>query len=50
MHQKKHDPSLSGWLKVVVGIAVATAATAGVGSSSAPNPQPPTACVQMRAL
>ena len=52
MRRKKHDPSLSGWLKVIVGLAVvAIATTAEAGNvSTAPALRPTTTCVQLRVL
>jgi hypothetical protein len=50
--KKKHDPALSGWLKVVVGLAVAAVATtAQVGHAGTVSTwRPTTGCVQVRVL
>lgn len=49
--KKKPDPRLSGWVQVVVSLAIITAATAGTGQhNSVPSPRPLTGCVQLRVL
>lgn len=48
--RKKPAPSLTGWVQVVVSLAIATAATAGVGHSSVTAPRPPTVCAQLQVL
>jgi hypothetical protein len=47
--KKKPDPRSSGWVQVVVSLAIiAATATAGAGHNGVPGPQPPTVCAQLR--
>jgi hypothetical protein len=49
--KKKPDPRLSGWVQVVVSLAIIAAATAGTGQhNGVPSPRPPTVCTQLRVL
>lgn len=51
MTRKKPDPRSSGWVQVVVSLAIiaaSAAATAGTGHNGVPGPQPPTVCAQLR--
>jgi hypothetical protein len=50
MSRKKRAPSLSGWVQVVVGLAIALAAAAGVGHNDVSSPRPPTVGCQVRVL
>ncbi len=50
MGRKKQNPSVSGWVQVIVSLAIAGVVTAGASHSDVTNPRPPTACVQLRVL
>jgi hypothetical protein len=48
--RKKPDPGTSGWVQVVVGLAVTLTVAAGVGHNGVAAPRPPTVCAQLRVL
>ena len=48
MSRKNHEPGLTGWVQVVVGLAIIAAATAGTEHNDVPSPRPPTVCAQLR--
>ncbi len=50
MSKKRQAPSLSGWVQVVVSLAIAFTAAAGAGHNDVPSPRPPTVCTQLRVL
>jgi hypothetical protein len=48
--KQKPSPNSSGWVQVIVGLAIAVATvTAGTGHIVT-SPRPPTGCVQLRVL
>lgn len=49
MTKKKHQPSVPGWVQVVVYLAIAFTAAAGAGHNDV-APRPPTVCAQLRGL
>ncbi len=50
MSKKAHNPGSSGWVQVVVGLAVVVVATTGAGHNGVTSPQPTTVCAQLRVL
>lgn len=50
MSKKRQASGLSGWVQVVVSLAIiaASAATAGTEHNGVPSPRPPTVCAQLR--
>jgi hypothetical protein len=46
--RKTHKPGSSGWVQVVVALAIAYTATTGAGHSVVSTPRPPTVCTQLR--
>ena len=47
MSRQTHKQGSSGWVQVVVSLAIITAATAGTGHTVT-SPRPPTVCAQLR--
>jgi hypothetical protein len=50
MSKGKQDPSLYGWVQVIVGLAIALTATTGASHNDVTTPRSPTVCVQSTSL
>ena len=50
MTKKKPESSSSGWVQVVVGLAVVVVTTTGAGHNPVTSPQPTAVCAQLRVL